>query len=192
MAETDTPQPMTDHDIVPPPTSTAFEPAAPLKDAGVDFTPETEAPSAAEVKRDTIAAGGSNASPAGGGTIAGAKQTVTDGAASLQQQAFDKARLFAEDGKEKAGGALDQLAQMLLDAAAQVDEKLGAQYGDHARTAASSVQGFAETVRNKNIDELADDVRGYVRKSPAAAVGVTAALGFALARLVHSGIDQRA
>ena len=191
MAENDTPQPMSDDDILPPPASTAFEPAAPLKDAGVDFTPESEVPSAAKVTRDTVAASDAAATD-GAGKIAAAKQTVSDGATSVQQQAVDKVRSFAEDGKARAGGALDQLAQMLLDAAAQVDEKLGAQYGDHARTAAGSVQGFADTVRDKDIDELADDVRGYVRASPAAAIGVTAALGFALARLVHAGLDQRA
>ncbi len=173
MAENDTPQPMNDADITPPPATTQFEPAAPLKDAGVDFDPAGATKDAA-------------------GKMAGAKQAFDDGASSLQQQAVDKVRLFAEDGKERAGGALDQLAQMLLDAAAQVDEKLGAQYGDHARTAATTVQGFAESVRNKDVDELADDVRGYIRKSPAAAVGVTAALGFALARMVHAGLDQRA
>ncbi len=111
---------------------------------------------------------------------------------ALQQQAADKVRTFAEDGKARAGGALDQFAQMLIDAAGQVDEKLGAQYGDYARSAASSVQGFADAVRDKDVDEFADDVRGYVRKSPAAAIGVTAALGFALARMVHAGLDQRA
>lgn len=181
MADTDTPQPMDDGDITPPPATTEFEPAEPLKDAGVDFTPQ------GDNGDDT-----NGISRVGNGKAIDAKQAVSDGAASLQQQAADKVRLFAENGKAKAGDTLDQFAQMLLDAAAQVDEKLGASYGDHARTAASSVQGFADAVRDKDVDELADDVRGYIRKSPAAAVGVTAALGFALARLVHAGLDQRA
>jgi ElaB/YqjD/DUF883 family membrane-anchored ribosome-binding protein len=188
MAETDThsdtPQPMSDADVTPPPASTGFEPAAPLKDAGVDFTPESS---------DEGTAGSSlaGAEPVAGHEAKGAREAIGNGAASLQQQAVDRVRLFAEDGKAKAGDALDRFAQMLVDAAAQVDEKLGAQYGDHARTAATTVQDFADSVRDKDVDDLADDVRGYIRKSPAAAVGVTAALGFALARMVHAGLDQR-
>ena len=120
------------------------------------------------------------------------KQAIGGGAGSLQQQAVDKVRLIAEDGKAKAHGALDQFAQLLADAAGQVDERLGQHYGDYARSAASTVENFAASVRDKDVDELAADVRGYIQKSPAAAIGVTAALGFAIARMVHAGLDQRA
>jgi len=114
---------------------------------------------------------------------------IKDNASKYGQQAADKARLFAEDGKARAGTALEQVAQLLTDAAAQVDDKLGAQYGGYARSAADSVSGFAEQVRAKDIDALVDDVTALVRKSPAVAVGAAAALGFVVARLVQSGID---
>lgn len=118
-----------------------------------------------------------------------AKQVIKDNASKYGQQAADKARLFAEDGKARAGTALEQVAQLLTDAAAQVDDKLGAQYGGYARSAADSVSDFAEQVRSKDIDALVDDVTALVRKSPAVAVGAAAALGFVVARLVQSGID---
>lgn len=175
MAESDTPTPMTDGDAEAPPATTAFEPAEPLKDAGVEFEPEKPATAVAKSE----------------GVVSQASQKVQDNVSGFGQQAADRVRGFAEDGKEKVGGLLDQLAQMLTDAAGQVDDKLGAQYGDHARNAASSVQSFAQTVRDKDVDEVADDVRGYVRQSPAAALGVAAALGFAVARVVHAGLDQR-
>ena len=183
MAENDTPTPMSDGDITPPPSTTEFQPAAPLKDAGVDFAPDDDAKSG----RDD----GTTASDDKSTGKAGVTQTVRDNASGLGQQAVDKVRLFAEDGKERAGGALDQLAQMLTDAAQQVDEKVGAQYGDYARTAASSVQGFAQSVRDKDVDEFADNVRGYVRQSPAAALGIAAAFGFVVARVINAGLDQR-
>jgi ElaB/YqjD/DUF883 family membrane-anchored ribosome-binding protein len=110
--------------------------------------------------------------------------TVTDG-----QQAADKARSFAEDGKTRAGEALDQIAQLLTDAAGQVDDKLGAQYGGYARTAADSVSGFADQVKAKDIDALIEDATALVRKSPAIAIGAAAAVGFVVARLVQSGVD---
>lgn len=81
---------------------------------------------------------------------------------------------------------------MIQDAAGQVDDKLGAQYGDYARSAAGVVSNFSGQIRDKNVDELLDDARAFVRKSPGVAIGVAAALGFALARVVQSGLDDKA
>lgn len=169
MADNDL-KPMTDGDTTPLPAGTDFQPSAPLGATGVEFEPE----------------GGSSA---GIPNAAEAKQAVKDGAGKVQQQATDRIRTLADDGKARAGGALDQLSRMLTDAAGQVDDKLGAQYGEYARSAAGQVQGFADTVRNKDVDELLNDVRGFVRASPAVAIGVAAALGFAVARVVQSGIE---
>ena len=172
MADNDTATPMGDGDMTPPPAATEFQPAEPLKDTGVDFTPANDAK--------------------GGLSLDQARQSARENLSGFGQQATDKAREFADMGKERASGLLDQLAQMLTDAAGQVDEKLGEQYGVHPRKAATSIQGLAQTVRDKNVDEFAADVRGYVSKSPAVALGIAAALGFGVARLVHSGLDQRA
>ncbi|RXD07364.1 hypothetical protein EQZ23_04790 [Sphingomonas sp. UV9] len=123
------------------------------------------------------------------GSTTDTKQAIKDGATKYTAQAADKARSFADDGKARAGTALDQIAQLLTDAAGQVDEKLGAQYGTYARSAADSVSGFADQVKAKDMDELIDDARELVRKSPAIAVGAAAAVGFVIARLVQSGVD---
>lgn len=162
-------KPMTDADAETPPATTEFQPAAPLKDAGVEFE----------------AAGDKDP-----GRAADAKQAIRDNAGKLGQQAADKLRLVADDGKAKASGALGQLSQLLGDAAGQVDDKLGGQYGQYARTASAQVQGFADAVRDKDVDELLEDARAFVRKSPAVAIGVAAALGFAVARLVQAGVDD--
>ena len=164
--DNNTARPMTDADDTPP-TDTEFTPAVPLKDTGVQF----------DAADDT------------GGTATGVRQQLSDAGGKLGQKASDGIRSFAEMGKERAGGALDQLAQMLTDAAGQVDGKLGGQYGQYARTAAEQVQGFSASVRDKDFDELLDDAREVVRKSPAVAIGVAAAVGFVVARLVQSGLD---
>jgi ElaB/YqjD/DUF883 family membrane-anchored ribosome-binding protein len=121
-----------------------------------------------------------------------AKQTAKDYSAKYGAQATDKIRTLADTGKERAIGGLDQLSQMIEDAAGQVDDKLGAQYGDYARSAAGVVSNFSGQIRDKNVDELLDDARAFVRKSPGVAIGVAAALGFALARVVQSGLDDKA
>lgn len=158
-------------DVSPPPADAAFTPAAPLKDAGVEFSPEEKA--------------------TGGGTLADAKQTVRDHVSKGREQAADKARGLAEDGKAKATDALAQLSQLLTDAAGQVDDKLGAQYGQYARSAADRVQGFSSAIDQKSVDDLIADARELVRKSPEVAVGIAAGVGFVVARLLGSAIDQR-
>jgi hypothetical protein len=78
---------------------------------------------------------------------------------------------------------------MMESAALDVDARLGEQYGKYARSAASGIANFSESLRGKEVDDLLDDVTAFVRKSPAIAVGVAAGLGFVLARLIKSGID---
>ena len=151
-------------------TDTAFTPAVPLKGTTVDNSSD-----------DT----GGTAAPG----LGAARQQLRDATGKIGEQASDKVRSFAEIGKDRAGGALDQLAQMLTEAAGQVDGKLGAQYGQYARSAADQVQGFSSSVKDKSIDELLDDAREIVRKSPAVAIGAAAAVGFVIARLIQSGLD---
>lgn len=126
------------------------------------------------------------------GGLKGAGRTIRDEAGKLGRTAVDKARLYADDGKSKASGALGEVARMVDDAANTVDEKLGEQYGQYARSAARFVDDFASTLNNKNVDELLEDTRQFVRKSPAVAVGIAAALGFVVARVVKAGIDGAA
>lgn len=126
------------------------------------------------------------------GGFKGATQSIKDEAGKLGKTAAEKARLYADDGKAKASGALGEVAKLVDDAANTVDEKLGEQYGQYAHSAAKFVDDFANTLNTKNVDELLEDTRQFVRKSPAVAVGIAAALGFVIARVVKAGIDGTA
>lgn len=116
-------------------------------------------------------------------------QTIKDEAAKLARQATDKARDYVSVGKERAGGALDEVSRLMGDAANTVDEKIGAQYGQYARTAAEGIAGFSESLKAKEVEDLIADASAFVRKSPAVAIGIAAALGFVVARLVKAGLD---
>ena len=118
-----------------------------------------------------------------------ATQSIKDGAAKLARQATDKARDYVAEGKTRAGGALDEMSRLMGDAADTVDEKIGAQYGQYARTAAEGISGFSESLKAKEIEDLMADATAFVRKSPAVAIGIAAALGFVVARLVKAGLD---
>jgi ElaB/YqjD/DUF883 family membrane-anchored ribosome-binding protein len=120
------------------------------------------------------------------------KAQLRDGVSGLQSQAGEKVRAYAETGKSRATGALDEFSQVVSDAAVTIDERLGSEYGEYARRAADAVSGFADTLRNKQVDELFDDGRALVRKSPGVAIGVAAVVGFTLVRLLKAGMDSNA
>lgn len=121
-----------------------------------------------------------------------AAEAIREEAGKFGSQAADRARALAGEGKDKASGALDEVAKMMHSAAADVDERLGADYGRYARSAADGISGFADTLRGKEIDDLIGDATAFVKKSPVIAIGTAAAVGFVLARLIKSGIDAAA
>ena len=115
---------------------------------------------------------------------------VRDQVVGLRGQAGDKLRSFADDGKSRATGMLDNVSGVMSDAARSVDEKLGADYGEYAHRAADAVAAFSGRVRDKTVDDLIDDTREFVRKSPGFAIGIAAVAGFALMRVIKTGLDD--
>jgi len=99
------------------------------------------------------------------------------------QQAKDKAFELANEGKAKASEAISGISKIVNDNAPVIDEKVGPKYGEYARSAAKSIQGAADWVEHKDLVELGEDAKEFVRKSPGLAVGLAAVAGFMLARL---------
>ena len=80
--------------------------------------------------------------------------------------------------------------RVVADTADSIDERLGNNYGEYARKASDSVSGLADNLRGKDVDELYDNVRSAVRKSPGVAIGIAAVVGFTLVRLVKAGLPD--
>jgi hypothetical protein len=76
------------------------------------------------------------------------------------------------------------------DTVQQIEDRLGPQYGDYARKASQALNRYADTLQNKDPEELVDDARELVRKSPAVALTGAAILGFGLVRLLKAGIEE--
>ncbi|WP_254054386.1 hypothetical protein [Sphingorhabdus sp. EL138] len=120
-----------------------------------------------------------------------AASSETSAATDLKDRAINKARSTANDGKAKAGEAIGTLSEMIENSAKTIDENVGEKYGDYARSAADSVSSFAEKVNAKDVDEMVEDAREFVRKKPAVAIGAAAVVGLLVARLIKSGMDDR-
>ena len=124
------------------------------------------------------------------GTRARAIETLRSESGKLSGQAADKARGFVGQGLERGSEALANVSKLIGDTASGLDERLGEQYGDYARKAATTIEETANRLASKDADELIEDTREFVRKSPGVALAGAAVLGFALVRLVKSGLDQ--
>lgn len=139
----------------------------------------------------TATGGGTNVSnDSGNEGSGGVVEQLRGQATALRDQAGGRVREFAEGGKTRASDALDEIARAVGDTAETIDERLGEDYGEYARKAADAVSGFADTLRRKDVDELYDNVRDAVRKSPGIAIGIAAVVGFTLVRLIKSGMPE--
>ena len=118
----------------------------------------------------------------------------TDEAKSKSGEAKEKASAFATDAKVKAteyanegkartSKAIVGLSKMIDENVALIDDKVGTKYGDYARTASKSMQDAATKLDEKSLDELGEDAKEFVRKSPGVAVGMAVAAGFLIGRL---------
>jgi len=108
---------------------------------------------------------------------------VKTGGGKLSGQAADKARGLVGQGLARSSEAIGSVGKLIGDTATGLDERLGSDYGDYARKAASTLDDVAGRLANKDADELIDDTRQFVRKSPGTAVGLAALAGFFFARL---------
>lgn len=124
-----------------------------------------------------------------GKTQANGVDAMKDEFNSFKDQAGGKARDAANRGKERAAEAMGGIGKIIRESADTIDDKVGKQYGDYARSAADTVDGFADKVDGQDIDALVEDARQFIRKSPAVAIGAAAAIGFVLARVIRSGRD---
>jgi len=137
-------------------------------------------------------AGGGGRRDDTGGTVTGndGGNPMREGIANLKQQATDRVRQLADDGKTRASDALDEISRAVEEAADQIEGRVGSDYAAYARRAADAVSGLATTLREREVDELYQDAQDFVRKSPGVAIGVAAAVGFVLVRLIKAGIPE--
>ena len=115
---------------------------------------------------------------------------IRSGGDKLSEQAAGKARDFLGQGIERSAEAIANVGKLVGDTASGLDDRLGEDYGDYARSAAQTLENTANRLASKDPDELIDETREFIRKSPGIALAGAAIVGFALARLVKSGLSR--
>lgn len=147
---------------------------------GTDLVTEKEvAAPKGDAERPVVGTG----SPEGG-----LAQRVRAGRERLSTQAGDRARGLVGQGLERTAEALANVSKMVGDTAGGIEERLGPEYGDYARRAAGAIENVANTIAEKDPDELLEDTRNFVRNSPGIALAGAAVVGFVVARLIKGGL----
>ncbi len=115
---------------------------------------------------------------------------IRSGREKLSSQAAGKTRGIVTQGLERSAEALANVGKLVGDTAGGLEERLGPEFGEYARRAADTIESTANSIASKDADELIDDTRNFVRKSPGVALAGAAIIGFALARLIKTGLDR--
>ena len=116
-----------------------------------------------------------------GGDSIGAKAT------SLRDKAAQKLRGLADDGKGQVTATLDGLITVVREISDKLQDGSFGPVGGYAKDAADTLQGWTDGIKNRSVEDLIDDGRELVRKTPAVAVGVAVAAGFVLSRVLKAG-----
>ena len=167
--------------------------AAPVKAAAAKADPKAKFSAAIEEARAGAQALAAQAQDKAGAYKDQLSAKSGDWAAEAKDvaaQAKDRAAELANEGKAKTSDAIATLGKVVADSAGTIDEKLGAKYGDYARTAARSMQETAAKIEAKDLNELGEDAKQFVRKSPGLAIGLAAVVGFLLSRLFKGGSSE--
>ena len=159
---------------------------------------DTIIPGALETDTSNVTSGGSGrnrgsrstSGQSSGSGSAGIMDKVRSGGDKISEQAAGKARDFLGQGIDRSAEALANVGKLVGDTASGLDDRLGGEYGDYARRAAEALESTANRLASKDPDELIDDTRNFVRKSPGIALAGAAIVGFALARLLKSGFSS--
>jgi len=118
----------------------------------------------------------------------GLAERFRSGREKLTGQAGERARGLVGQGLERTAETLANVSKMVGDTADGIEERLGPEYGDYARRAAGAIENVANTIAEKDPDELLEDTRNFVRNSPGIALAGAAVVGFVVARLIKSGL----
>lgn len=118
-------------------------------------------------------------------------EPIQSAARNFASTTGEKAREFAGDMKSRISDAIANLARLIGDSAPVIDENVGAKYGDYARDASKNVEKAADSLRAKDMNELTDEAREFVRKSPALAIGIAAVAGLVVTRVIGSALSSK-
>lgn len=118
-----------------------------------------------------------------------------DKAGEVFGQATDKVKEQLSDQKDKAATGLESLTTALRDSSQCFqgsDNPLPLPIGDYANSFAGQIDKLTNYLRERDVDEIVEEVGAYARRNPTLVVGGSFLLGLALARFLKAGSKSAA
>jgi len=103
----------------------------------------------------------------------------------LAETATQRARSFAEEGKETAAQQIGGIATAIRGAAREFERQMP-QGATVIRSAAATLESGAERLRQRSVDEWLQSFNQFAHKEPIALFGGALLAGFAFSRFLNS------
>lgn len=117
---------------------------------------------------------------------------IPEKADELLEAASRRGRGLLERQKDATVNELDSVAQALHQTAKELRDKQDATLGPVVEKGAGFVERFSRTLKDHDVRELLSEAQRMLKERPAAGLGVAAAVGFALGRLIRAGSHRAA
>jgi ElaB/YqjD/DUF883 family membrane-anchored ribosome-binding protein len=118
-------------------------------------------------------------------------EQVKSEAGRLTQAARSRTFSFVEERKMRMADNINGIAEVAHNAAQQFDQHGNPAVAEYIERAASGLEHFSDSMRNRDISSLVDDVEGFARRQPAVFIGASVAIGFLLTRFLKSSSERR-
>ncbi len=132
-----------------------------------------------------------DSAPDANATPADAARRIKDSAASVVDRAKDAATEKLEQGAERVSNSAQTAASALRRAA---DDVAGDNpfIGSALRKSADGLERATQSLAGGDVNRVLGDLNGFARSQPAVFLGASLAIGFALARVGKTAIEQAA
>jgi hypothetical protein len=110
---------------------------------------------------------------------------LAEGAKDMASQAGEKLRDTLTDQKAAGADFVSGIAGAVRRAAGEFDNDIP-QAGQYIRRAAEQINGVADAMRRRDMNELMGEVQSFARRQPTAFLGASVLAGFALVRFLKS------
>lgn len=115
---------------------------------------------------------------------------LADAARDAASQATDRIRETVDEKKGAGAEYVGSLAEAMRRASREFDNELPIA-GKYIRKAATQVEGFSDSIRTGDFNDLIRSAQSFARRQPTAFLGLAALAGFAAVRFLKSSPDGR-
>jgi hypothetical protein len=111
-------------------------------------------------------------------------------ASELASRTTEQAKSQLTNQKHNASQRMVPIQSALRESAQQLRNQGQGQVGEYAEKAADQVERFSTYLRQTEVDEIMDEVRGFARRRPGLFLGSAAAVGFLASRFFKSTSEE--